>query len=312
MGGTGYIGHHVVKALASAGHDVVCLCRPSAAAEALRGPHVDVRVGDVARQADVEGACVGVDAVISCLASRTGAPADAWAVDHAAHVVLLRAAEAAGVARFVLLSAICVQRPRLAFQKAKLAFEAELQSSTLAWSIVRPTAFFKSLSGQLKRVQSGAPFVCFGDGTQTACRPISERDLATFMVSCLSDPAKRNAILPIGGPGPALTPKDQAALLSTLLGRTVPLRSVPTALLDAIIVVLSGLGVLSARLRDKAELARIGRYYATESMLVYDDIHERYDDALTPSFGTDTLKDCYAHGLNDGLAGQELREHAVF
>jgi hypothetical protein len=70
----------------------------------------------------------------------------------------LRIAKAAGVSQFVLLSAICVQRPLLAFQKAKLAFESELAASGLTYSIVRPTAFFKSLSGQVARVQAGKPF----------------------------------------------------------------------------------------------------------------------------------------------------------
>ena len=36
----------------------------------------------------------------------------------------LAAAQQAGVGHFVLLSAICVQKPLLAFQRAKLAFEA--------------------------------------------------------------------------------------------------------------------------------------------------------------------------------------------
>jgi divinyl chlorophyllide a 8-vinyl-reductase len=54
----------------------------------------------------------------------------------------------------VLLSAICVQKPLLEFQRAKLKFEAELQATaeadpSLTYSIVRPTAFFKSLGGQV-------------------------------------------------------------------------------------------------------------------------------------------------------------------
>jgi divinyl chlorophyllide a 8-vinyl-reductase len=69
------------------------------------------------------------DAVVSCMASRTGAPKDAWAVDHQAHVNMLAPARSAGVGHFVLLSAICVQKPLLAFQHAKLAFEAALIAS---------------------------------------------------------------------------------------------------------------------------------------------------------------------------------------
>jgi divinyl chlorophyllide a 8-vinyl-reductase len=64
--------------------------------------------------------------------------------------------------RFVLLSAICAQKPLLAFQHAKLAFEAALIDSGLTYSIVRPTAFSKSLSGQVERVKRGRPFLVFG------------------------------------------------------------------------------------------------------------------------------------------------------
>ncbi len=108
----------------------------------------------------------------------TGAPRDAWAIDHRAHVQALAAARAAGVMHMVLLSAICVQKPLLAFQHAKLAFESELVASGLDYSIVRPTAYFKSLSGQIERVQQGKPFLVFGDGRLTACKPISDRETA--------------------------------------------------------------------------------------------------------------------------------------
>ena len=46
----------------------------------------------------------------------------------------------------------------------KLAFEAELQASGLRYAIVRPTAFFKSLAGQVQRVRSGKPYLAFGGG----------------------------------------------------------------------------------------------------------------------------------------------------
>ena len=62
---------------------------------------------------------------------------------------MLDAAQQNGSKHFVLLSAICVQKPLLEFQHAKLKLEAELQTSNLTYSIVRPTAFFKSLAGQV-------------------------------------------------------------------------------------------------------------------------------------------------------------------
>jgi divinyl chlorophyllide a 8-vinyl-reductase len=275
---------------------------------------VTLRFGDVTDPASLERdgfAGERFDAMVSCLASRSGTPKDAWAIDHRAHSEALRIAKAAGVGQVVLLSAICVQRPLLAFQKAKLAFESELAASGLTYSIVRATAFFKSLSGQVARVQAGKPFLIFGDGTLTACKPISDADLGTYLANCLDDPTRHNRILPIGGPGPALTAKEQGAALFTLLNQTPKFRSVPVGFLDGIIAVLSVLGKLSPKLRDKAELARIGRYYATESMLVLNPVTGKYDANATPSSGKDRLVDHYARLLR-GEAKVDLGEHAVF
>lgn len=118
---------------------------------------------------------------MSCLASRTGAPKDARAIDHQAHVTALAAARAAGVSQVVLLSAICVQKPLRAFQHAKLAFEKVLIDSGVNYLIVRATAFFKSLSGQIERVKKGKLFLVFGDGLLTACKPSSDGDLGAYL-----------------------------------------------------------------------------------------------------------------------------------
>jgi len=215
------------------------------------------------------------------------------------------------VPQFVLLSAICVQRPQLAFQHAKLAAEAALQASGLRWTVVRPTAFFKSLSGQVGRVRRGRPFLVFGDGALTACKPISDADLAVYLADCLTDESRWNRILPIGGSGPAITPNAQAEMLAALLGKPVRTKRVPVALLDTIIAVLSILGRLIPPLAAKAELAKIGRYYATESMLVFDPAKGRYDADATPEAGTETLADHYAR-LLAGEAVDDRGDHAVF
>ena len=270
----------------------------------VRTPHIDSLARDGVRGERF-------DALVSCLASRTGVPAEAWAIDHRAHLNALDAARAAGVAQVVLLSAICVQKPRLAFQQAKLAFEQALVASGVDYSIVRPTAFFKSLSGQVERVRQGKPFLMFGDGTLTACKPIADEDLADYLADCLDDPARRNRVLPIGGPGPAITPRQQGEALFALLGRPPRFRQLPVGLLDGVAAVLGAAGRVLPALAAKAELARIGRYYATESMLVWDPAAGRYDTDATPSTGTRTLFEHYARLLR-GEVADERGEHAVF
>ena len=322
FGATGTIGRATVGALLRRGHEVVCFVRARAGVGGSMTP------ADCARLFD--GAAVKVvdptdpvslardgfsgerfDAVVSCMASRTGAPKDAWAIDHRAQLNVLDAARQAGVGHFVLLSAICVQKPLLAFQQAKLAFEAALIESGLRYSIVRPTAFFKSLSGQIERVRRGRPFLIFGDGTLTACKPISDDDLADYIAGCLEDEDRWNRILPIGGPGEAITPRQQGEALFALLGRPPRFQSAPVGLLDIVVGGLGALGRIAPSLAEKAELARIGRYYATQSMLVLDPLTGRYDAAATPSTGTQTLFDFYRSVLA-GADAPERGDHAVF
>lgn len=247
------------------------------------------------------------DAVISCIASRSGTPADSMAVDHDLNLIALQAAVAAQISHFILLSAICVQKPVLAFQHAKLKFEFALQAAPLTWTVVRPTAYFKSLSGQLNRLRSGKPFLLFGDGVLTACKPISDNDLGNYLSHCLDDTSCHNQILPIGGPGPAITPRAQGEMLFAALRMAPKFKHVPVRLMSVAAKLLS----IFPPLRDKAEMARIGQYYATESMLVWDTDSGRYDASRTPEWGQETLQDHYQQ-LVAGEKNVDLGEHAVF
>ena len=253
-----------------------------------------------------------VDYVISCLASRGGGVQDAVDVEYGANHALLEAAKILKPKRFLLLSAICVQKPKLEFQRQKLRFERELIDSELDATIVRPTAFFKSLGGQAERVRQGKAFLVFGDGLQTACKPIAREDLAAFMLDRLEDPNAANNILPIGGPGPALTPMDQARLLANALGKPHKTRCVSPRIFDIVIGALKPLGVFSNWCRDKAEFARIGRYYATESMLVWDDAEQCYSAEATPETGSITLSDFYQKIADNPHEAPALGQHKMF
>lgn len=308
FGATGTAGRATARALLHAGHAVIALGRSDPQMPDV--PFLPFPLQDTSALAAVF-AGHRINAVVSCLASRTGAPQEAWAIDHAAHMSILSAAGQAAVPQFVLLSALCVQKPRLAFQHAKLAFEEALISSGLTYSIVRPTAFFKSISGQLARVQAGKPYLMFGNGMLTACKPISDADLGAYIASCLVHPIRQNAVLPVGGPGPALTPLEMGHEMFRLTGRKPAFRRIPLAALRAITGAMALGGKLTPRLAAKAELARIGYYYASESMLYWDPDEGQYDEQATPETGSETLFTYY----RNVLAGHETLErgdHAVF
>ena len=184
----------------------------------------------------------GIVAVISCIASRTGGVKDAWHVDYKANSNLLQVAQSFPALRFILLSAICVQKPRLHFQFAKLAFEKELQASNFDYTIVRPTTFFKSLSGQVERVQNGKRFVVFDSGQNTSTKPISCEDLAKFLVQSITSVDSKNKILPIGGPGPAFTQKEIGEMIFEALTQAKFIH-VPSMLFKIFSILLQPIGI---------------------------------------------------------------------
>ncbi|CAE8600111.1 unnamed protein product [Polarella glacialis] len=315
FGSTGYIGQAVVHELAARGHQVTAIAR---AHSGIVGGHsladveqyfsgtgrVRVVEADVTDEASLTSALLALDArpevAICCLASRFGGRADAFKVDFRATVNCIHGSRALKVSHFVLLSAICVQRPLLAFQQAKLLAEAELKdSSSMRYSIVRPTAFIKSLVSQVGRVRSGYSFVVFGSGEQVRCAPLSQQDLASFLADCLWRSKALNATLPIAGPGPALSKLEQALLIFHLLGKEPKLLHVPIGALDFVASVLRALAFILPRFAEAPEYCRIIRYYATESMLLLDQETGCYSELLTPGYGRTTLLHFLSKALRD-------------
>jgi divinyl chlorophyllide a 8-vinyl-reductase len=228
-----------------------------------------------------------IDAVISCLASRSGVKKDAYLIDYQATLNCLNAGIANDAKHFVLLSAFCVKNPWLQFQQAKLKFEAALQEQNkMTYTIVRPTAFFKSVSGQLEVVQNGAPFVMFGDGEVTKCNPIAESELAQYLLDSVTDVSRRNKIINIGGPDEPLTMRKQGEMIFNATGMEPKYFYAPLWIFDVIINGLQFVADItkSEAIEDAAETGRIGKYYAVENMLT---------TSPEEKFGKVTLQDHY-------------------
>jgi len=302
-GATGYIGKSVVRESVRQGYKTIALVRDKSKVEsnegkALYGGYFDgaqvvecdvcdpVQLTETLKSLSEEEED-GIESIVSCLASRSGIKKDAYAIDYQATLNCLESGRAVQAKHFVLLSAFCVKNPWLQFQQAKLKFEAALQEqSDMTYSIVRPTAFFKSVSGQLEVIQQGAPFVMFGDGEVTRCNPIAEADLATYLIDCIADESRKNQIINLGGPDEPLTMKKQGEMLFDAVGKEPNFFFAPLWLFDAIINSLQWVAdtFQSEKFENAAELGRIGKYYAVEDMLTTDP---------SEKFGTITLQEHY-------------------
>ena len=316
IGASGYIGQHVVKSLLEHGYMPICPLRAHNQAvyrmnlRPEQAPILDITCESSVNK--VFNQNPEISTVISCIASRTGGIRDSWMVDFELNKSIMTAAKRFHVRKFVLLSAICVQKPVLNFQLAKLAFEKELKLSGLDYTIVRPTSFFKSLSGQIDRVRKGKKFILFDTGENTRTKPISENDLAQFIVQSVDNKAMRNQTISIGGPGPVFTQKDLGAILFKLMNKQPRYLKFPSNIFKILAILLTPLGVISKRIRDKAEFLKIAHYYATESMLVWDHKKKQYSAKKTTEVGHDTIEGFYRSVIDDDLNLVKEKEQKLF
>lgn len=209
-GSTGYIGRAVVKELVSRGIPTSALVRNAADISNITRKYLEgseIIECNVLDYKDTERnvlACKPT-AIVCCLASRNGL--NAFEVDYQGGVNVLNALGALNSHssqeqnhHYVLLSAYCCGKPRLQFQFAKLQLEEEIRkfsaSSGISHSIVRPTAFFKSVDGQIESVRKGSPVLYFGNG-ECSANTISEVDCAKFLVDSAIRPEEidmKNAV----------------------------------------------------------------------------------------------------------------------
>jgi divinyl chlorophyllide a 8-vinyl-reductase len=289
VGSTGYIGKYVVKESVRRGYETIAVVRPGSQPKESYFDGARVVYADVTDVSSIQSVLGDdkkkLDVMISCLASRSGTEKDSYLIDYQATSNSLKAARSKKFDQFILLSAICVRKPLLHFQNAKLKFESELTSAgDIKYSIVRPTAFFKSVSGQVELLQQGWPFVMFGDGEICKCNPIAETDLAAFMLNCVDDETKWNKIMDLGGPDEGMTMKQQGEMIFDILGKKPSFITAPIGIFDAVIGAFEWFGQWFDGMKDAAELGRIGKYYAVEDMLTTDSKEK---------FGTVTLRQHY-------------------
>jgi NADH dehydrogenase len=148
-GGTGHLGGAIARRLAERDVTLRALVRPQSEAGPLRALGADIRSGDLTDRGSLDRAVDGADVVVTTanaigriLDGAKGLTIDA--VDRRGNAHLLHAAEAAGVRRFVFVSAAGINDAMVArapFAAAKQQAEQLVEASAVPSVIVRPTAF---------------------------------------------------------------------------------------------------------------------------------------------------------------------------
>jgi uncharacterized protein YbjT (DUF2867 family) len=232
-GGTGFVGPHVVKALADKGHDLKLLVRDSTRSRELPGRPV---VGEMTNNASLHTAVEGVDAVVHLVAIRQGSKEQFVRVMEQGTRELVAAAKDAGVGTFVLMSALGTDQDTkdlVPYYHAKWEEEQAVKGSGLEHVIFRPSFIFARDGGilptfrKLARVTPVTPII--GSGKQKI-QPIWIDDVAAYFAAALDKPEARNRTFELGGPD-AVTWNEFWQRLKATLGQRRPSVHVPVGLM---------------------------------------------------------------------------------
>jgi uncharacterized protein YbjT (DUF2867 family) len=237
-GGTGFVGGHVVRALREADKPVRVLARrpESERARELERLGCEVVAGDVTDTASLRAAVEGADVVVHLVAIRQGPPREFERVMTAPTRELVEAGRAAGVRRFVLMSALGTSEATkglVPYYGAKWAMEETVRASGLEHVIFRPSFVFGPDGGilptfaKLARLTPVTPVI--GRGLQRI-QPIWADDVAAYFTAGTDEPQAAGRTLELGGPE-AVTWNEFWERLKRALGVRRPSVHVPVGLM---------------------------------------------------------------------------------
>ena len=214
-GATGAVGFEFVRLAKAKGCFIHTLSRSRENARKLAG---------IADQVEVQDACTaipvlkGIDAVVSTL----GAPVTVNSrdkrpyreIDLHGNKKILEAAKAAGVRRFLYVSAHLEPGYRqTAYIRAHEEFVDLLRLSGLSYCVIRPTGIFAALNDFVNLARRGLTTV-IGDG-RARTNPVHQADVAAKLLECLDSGPDETSV---GGPE-TLTRREIAELAFTVLGK---------------------------------------------------------------------------------------------
>ena len=234
-GATGYLGSEICRQLILKNKNVKGLIRASSDVNKvaqLKALGVETSEGDLKDKVSLENALHGVSAVISTVSSTLSRQEgdSIQTVDDEGQINLIDAAVNAGVKQLIYIS-FC-ELGECPLQTAKRKVEKHLSESGLNYTILQPTYFMEVwLSPVLGFDYPNAKASIFGKGKNKVSW-IAIKDVASFAVDSLDNPAAKNRIIELGGPE-ALSPLEVVNIFETAKGKKFELQFVPEEALKA-------------------------------------------------------------------------------
>ncbi|HET7773786.1 MAG TPA: complex I NDUFA9 subunit family protein [Burkholderiaceae bacterium] len=209
IGGSGFIGRHLIARLVEQGHQITVPTRRRDRARHLwLHPKLDVIEADVHSPDALARLVAGQTAVINLvgvLHSKPGTPyGPAFAKNHVELVrKIIQAMQQAGVKRLLHMSALgaSAQGPSM-YSRSKAAGEALVRDSGLDWTIFQPSVVFgpedQFLNTFAKLAKIAPVFPLAGSGARL--QPVYVQDVAQTFVTALHDRATIGQSYQLAGP----------------------------------------------------------------------------------------------------------------
>jgi uncharacterized protein YbjT (DUF2867 family) len=206
LGGTGFVGQHLVPRLAALGHRITVLSRNRGAQRELMVlPQVRLETCDVHSRAALARHLAEADAAINLVGILNESGRNGKGFDRA-HVELTRSLVAAcgdaRVRRLLQMSALNAGRGRSHYLRTRGEAEAVVRDSALDWTIFQPSVIFgrgDGLFGRFHALLKFAPVLPLARaGTKFA--PVYVGDVVEAFARALVDPATRRQTYELYGP----------------------------------------------------------------------------------------------------------------
>lgn len=237
VGGTGFVGGHVVHAFRAEDVAVRALARRPEKHERLRAWGCEVVQGDMTDAASLRRAVEGTDTVVHLVALPPFAKPDAIRrVMEQGTRDLVAAAKEAGVKRFVLMSALGTSersKDLAPYYHAKWEEEHEVAGSGIEYTIFRPSFIFARDGGMLQGLVALTRYspVTPAVGTRKL-QPVWVDDVAAYFTKALAAPAASNRTFDLAGPD-VVTFAELNERIRRALGKRRLAFQMPTGLLKA-------------------------------------------------------------------------------
>jgi uncharacterized protein YbjT (DUF2867 family) len=239
VGATGVLGLEVCRQLAAAGKKVKGLVRTSSQENKVNGLRelgVEAVTGDMKDPQSLYRAFQNVDAIISTATSTISHQEgdSIETVDDAGQLSVAEVASGAGVQHVVFISfpPYPPMTPEFPLRSAKRAVESRLRSKKFTYTILQPTYFMEIWLGPaLGFDYARAKAVIYGEG-KNKISWIAIKDVASFAVASIDNPAAQNAVIQLGGPD-NLSVLDAVGIFEQERGQAFELQNVPDEALRA-------------------------------------------------------------------------------